>query len=239
VGLQIIGAGFGRTGTASLQRALEILGFGPCYHMFEIRKQPWRAPAWRHAVRDGTADWDATFAGYHSTVDWPACRFYKQLAEAYPEARVILTTRDAEGWHRSCMSTIYAVAQAMPWALRAVPVARHVRAMLFETIWDGTFDGRFDDAAHAQAIFEAHNDEVQRTIAPERLLVFEVEQGWQPLCRFLGVEVPDEPFPRLNEGAELEQLARTIRARVRVGTILGVAAAVGVIYGLLAHGFGG
>jgi len=236
--LQVIGAGFGRTGTASLQRALEILGFGPCYHMFEIRKQPGRAPAWRHAVRDGSADWDAIFAGYRSAVDWPACRFYKELAEAYPEARVILTVRDPEAWHRSCMSTIYAVSQAMPWAMRLVPVARHVRAMLFEAIWDGTFDGRFAEAAHARAIFEAHNEQVQRTVAPQRLLVFEVQQGWQPLCQFLGVEVPDEPFPQLNEGPELEQLARTIRARVRAGTVLGVVVAAALIARLLAQSIG-
>jgi hypothetical protein len=236
--LAVIGAGFGRTGTASLQRALEILGFGPCYHMFEIRRQPRRAPAWRHAVRDGTADWDAIFAGYRSAVDWPACRFYKELAAAYPEARVILTTRDAESWHGSCMSTIYAVAQAMPWLLKLVPVARHVRAMLFEAIWDGTFDGRFADAAHARAVFEAHNDEVRRTIPPERLLVFEVHEGWQPLCQFLGVDEPDEPFPQLNEGPELEQLARTIRARVRVATVVAGIVALAALYQVIAQQIG-
>jgi len=227
--LKVIGAGFGRTGTASLQRALEILGFGPCYHMYEIRRQPSRAPAWRHAMRRGTADWEAVFRGYNSAVDWPACRFYRQLADTYPEARVILTTRDPDSWHASCMRTIYAIAQAMPWTLELVPVGRHVRRMLFEVIWDGIFEGRFADKEHATAIFEAHNQEVVRSVPSERLLVFKVEQGWQPLCDFLGVDIPEQDFPRLNDAREVEELAQTIRRRVWVGHLAAGLSAVAAI----------
>ena len=227
--LKVIGAGFGRTGTASLQRALEILGLGPSYHMFEVRRQPWRARAWRLAVRDPKANWAAIFKGYQSTVDWPGCRFFAELADEYPEALVILTVREGSSWHRSCLRTIHALAGALPPLLNIVPIGRHIRLMLFEVIWDGTFDGRFDDEKHAVSIFEAHNQRVRDTIPAERLLEFEVGQGWEPLCRFLGVTVPDEPFPRLNEGGELESLAVAIRRRARMAyAALAVAALAGL-----------
>jgi hypothetical protein len=214
--LKVIGAGFGRTGTASLQRALEILGFGPCYHMFEVRNQPWRARAWRLAVRGKSSDWASIFEGFESTVDWPGCRFFAELADEYPQALVILTVREARSWHHSCLRTIHALARALPPLLQLVPIARQMRSMLFEVIWDGTFDGRFDDADHAIGVFEAHNQLVRDTIPAERLLEFEVTQGWQPLCEFLGVPIPEQPFPRLNEGNELEALAETIRKRARL-----------------------
>jgi hypothetical protein len=216
VTLKVIGAGFGRTGTASLQRALEILDLGPCYHMFDVRRQPWRAQAWRRATRNQRADWDAIFDGYQSTVDWPGCLFFEELAAEYPEALVILTVRDGPSWHQSCLRTIHAIAGALPPLLNLIPIARQIRRMLFEVIWDGTFDGRFTDTAHAIATFEAHNQRVRDTISPERLLELEIGEGWQPLCEFLSVPIPEQPFPRLNEGRELEALAATIRWRSRV-----------------------
>jgi len=182
VALKVIGAGFGRTGTASLQRALEILGFGPCYHMFEVRRQPWRARAWRLAVRGQTSDWASIFKGFQSTVDWPGCRFYKELADEYPQALVILTVRESHSWHDSCLRTIHALALALPPFLQLVPIGRQIRSMLFEVIWDGTFDGRFEDSKYAIGVFEDHNQQVRDTIPAQRLLEFEVTQGWQPLC---------------------------------------------------------
>jgi len=216
VTLKVIGAGFGRTGTASLQRALEILDLGPCYHMFDIRRQPWRARAWRLANRNQDTDWEAIFKGYEATVDWPGCRFFEELAREYPEALVILTVRDGASWHQSCLRTIHAIAEALPPLLSLVPVARHIRHMLFELIWNGTFDGRFTDADHAIATFEAHNQRVRDTIPAERLLEFEIGAGWKPLCDFLSVPIPEQPFPNLNEGKELESLAAAIRWRSRV-----------------------
>lgn len=188
--LSVIGAGLGRTGTLSLKLALEQLGFGPCYHMAEVFKLP-DAPAQWSAAADGRpVDWEVVFNGYRSTVDWPSARFYRDLADAYPEAKVILTERDPEAWFTSTQATIFNVALAegrpSPW-----------REMV-EKVVVGTFDGRIRDREHAIAVFNAHNAEVRRTITVERLLVYQVADGWAPLCAFLGVQPPDAPMPKVN-----------------------------------------
>jgi len=219
--LEVIGAGFGRTGTASLRRALEILGFGPCYHMFEIRRAPWRAAPWLQVVRGGQADWDRTFEGYRSAVDWPACSFYAELAETYPSARFILTQRPADRWYESTRETIYALSRAFPRWSAWLPVFRRVYALLEELIWTGTFDGRFEERAHAIATLNAHEASVIAALPTERLLVFEVSQGWSPLCAFLGVPEPNEPFPHLNERDEIARLVRWVYAgRILVPVLL-------------------
>ncbi len=192
--LQVIGTGFGRTGTASLKRALEILGFGPCYHMFEIRSAPWKARAWLRVTRGDAPDWPAIYQGYASAVDWPTCSFYAELAAACPQARFILTTRDSGRWYDSTRRTLYALWQAMPRWVAWLPLAGSIRALLGEHIWDGTFGGRFHERSEAVARYEAHQAAVIARLPEERLLVFSVEQGWGPLCAYLGVEVPDVRF---------------------------------------------
>ena len=107
--LSVIGAGFGRTGTMSLKLALDQLGFGPCYHMTEVFKNPKASGYWEAAADGKPIDWEEVFAGYRSTVDWPGATFYKQLADAYPEAKVILTERDAEAWFESTQATIFSL----------------------------------------------------------------------------------------------------------------------------------
>ena len=210
--LEVIGAGFGRTGTASLRRALEILGFGPCYHMFEIRRAPWRATAWLRVVRGGAADWEHIFDGYRSAVDWPTCSFYAELAATYPSARVILTQRPPERWYDSTRETIYALSRAFPRWSSGLPVFRHVYALLDGLIWEGTFNGRFEERAHAISTLNAHEANVIDAVPAERLLIFDVSQGWGPLCGFLQVPEPNEPFPHLNERAEIVRTVRWIRA---------------------------
>ncbi|MDP6935747.1 MAG: sulfotransferase, partial [Myxococcota bacterium] len=196
--LQVIGAGFGRTGTASLKRALEILGLGPCYHMFEIRRAPWKARAWLPVIRGGAPDWTGIYRGYASAVDWPTCSFHVQLAEAFPQARFVLTTRDPERWYQSTHRTLYALWQAMPGWVRWLPLVGSIHALIVEHIWDGTFEGRFGEQAEALSRYQAHQAAVVASLPEERLLVFGVEQGWEPLCSFLEVPVPDVPFPHLN-----------------------------------------
>lgn len=194
--LDIIGAGLGRTATRSLQVALEQLGYAPCHHMFEVNEHPEQATAFLQAAR---GDFDAMieFCGrYRAVVDWPAAAFWRPLAEAYPEAKVILSVRPAEGWHASVMATIYpssrAIMMARPEELGDVP------DMLDEVIWKGTFDGRFRRSEHAIGVYEAHNTEVIASLPPERLLVFEAGSGWEPICEFLGLDVPEAPYPRSN-----------------------------------------
>jgi hypothetical protein len=195
--LSIIGAGFGRTGTMSLKLALDQLGFGPCYHMIEVFKNP-KAPGYWEAAADGKpVDWEEVFAGYGSTVDWPGATFYKQLADAYPDAKVILTVREAEAWFASTQATIFSLHirddTEDPW-----------QRMVLKVIGD-LFDRQMTDKAKLIAVYKQHNEDVRRTIAPERLLVYDVAQGWEPLCRFLGVEVPSEPMPKVNSTDEFRR----------------------------------
>ena len=200
--MKVIGAGFGRTGTFSLKVALEELGCGPCYHMIEVFDKPRHVALWQAAADGRPVDWDELFAGYNAAVDWPACSFYAHLMRVYPEAKVLLTIRDPEAWYESVMNTIYPTSTGVAES----PDARAHLDMTKTLIWQGTFGGRFEDKQHALAVFEQHNQEVIETVPAERLLVYEVKEGWEPLCRFLGVPMPaGKPFPRLNDTAEFQR----------------------------------
>ncbi len=200
--IEVIGAGLGRTGTTSLKAALERLGFSKCYHMFEVIETPEDAALWQDALERKAAgeptDWSEPFSGYKATLDWPGCTFYRELMAAYPDAKVLLTTRDPESWYSSARETIYQSNQmeegALPPPMR--PFIRMVKSLL----WEHTFDGRFEDKAYAIEVFNSHIEEVKRTVPPEKLLVYSVKEGWEPLGEFLEVDVPnDEPFPHLND----------------------------------------
>jgi hypothetical protein len=220
--LKVIGVGFGRTGTMSLKVALETLGFGPCYHMIEVFENPEHVGFWEAAWRGEPVDWDAFFADYEATVDWPACTFYGELLKRNPDAKVLLSVRDSEKWYGSTRTTIYELGKITTGSCLSrvvfafvdlfVPGVFGIGRMGNEIIWEGTFDGRFEDKAHAIEVFERHNREVLRRIPEGQLLVYEVKQGWGPLCEFLGVEAPEEPFPRLNDTAEMRRRIRAIRA---------------------------
>jgi hypothetical protein len=196
-GLKIIGAGFGRTGTLSIKHALEALGFNPCYHMSELFDKPGVDAQWDAIVRGEPADWYTVFKGYQATVDWPACTFYKELIQAYPDAKVLLTVRDPEKWYESVINTIYQVSHQNPEHARSV----HGR-MVNTLIWQGTFDDRIEDKDYAIAVFLRHIEEVKQYVAAEKLLIYNVKEGWEPLCAFTGVEVPaGKPFPHDNDRA--------------------------------------
>jgi hypothetical protein len=196
-GLRVIGAGFGRTGTYSLKAALDSLGMGPTYHMTEVFAHPEHAPIWQAAAEGEDVDWDALLAGYHAAVDWPASAFFKQLMEHYPDAKVILTVRDPERWHESGRNTIFPGAEKSDE--EQTDEQRAWGAMADTVIWNGIFDGKVLEPEHAIDVFNRHIAMVKATVPPERLLLFEAKDGWEPLCAFLGVPVPDEPYPRLND----------------------------------------
>jgi hypothetical protein len=164
--LEIIGAGLGRTATRSLQMALEELGYAPCHHMFEINDHPEQATPFLQAARGDLGPMIEFCGRYRAVVDWPAAAFWRPLSEAYPEAKVILSVRPAEGWHASVLATIYpssrAIMMARPAELGDVP------DMLDEVIWKGTFDGRFRRKEHAIEVYEAHNAEVRAALPPDR-----------------------------------------------------------------------
>jgi hypothetical protein len=194
--LKVIGAGLGRTGTLSLKTALEQLGFGPCHHMFELAAHPETWDFWRRAYGGLARDWEEGFKGYLSAVDDPAASFWLELSQAYPDAKIILTVRDREQWFRSGQDT--ALSETMRSVIENAPPHMQPLFELFEPMgWDPRAP-RTHDRQAMLAWFEEHNQKVRRTIAPERLLVFDVSQGWAPLCRFLDVEVPAGSFPRVN-----------------------------------------
>jgi len=193
--LSVIGAGFGRTGTLSLKHALEAIGLGPCYHMVEVFKNPAAPNWWYEAALDPThADWERIFKGYNSTVDWPNATFYKELAAAYPAAKVILTERDPDDWFESTQATIFAEREGMD---PNAPFPRMIGKVIFEL-----FDGRMHDKDHLISVYKAHNAEVRTVIPADRLLVYHVADGWAPLCDFLGVPVPEGETPNVNSREE-------------------------------------
>lgn len=203
--MKVIGAGFGRTGTMSLKAALEQLGVGPCFHMIDLIRDPSPLPYWQAAAAGEDVDWREAMAGWESSVDWPGCSFWEQLLETWPDAPVLLSVRDPEAWYRSCTNSIHA---AKELALRGElegnsenPPSPEVLAMINDLIWNGTFDGRFLDKQHALDVFQRHVDAVRGRVPVDQLLIYEVGQGWEPLCEFLGVPVPEVPFPHLNDTA--------------------------------------
>lgn len=199
--LEVIGAGFGRTGTLSLKVALEQLGLGPCYHMLEVLGTKDRPQQWLDQVEGRPPGWDVIFDGYRATVDWPAAAYWRELAAHYPQARVILSLRDADEWYDSVMNTIYNAMR--PDLAEDAPEAIRVQlTMVRKLVAEGTFGGRIEDRAHAIDVFERHNRAVREAIPAERLLVYEPGDGWEPLCAFLERPVPDTAFPRLNDTAE-------------------------------------
>ncbi|MEL6663657.1 MAG: sulfotransferase family protein [Pseudomonadota bacterium] len=211
--LQVIGAGFGRTATASLKIALETLLGAPCYHMSEVLGQPGHVDLWLEAAA-GRPDWDAIFSGYAATVDFPASNYWRELAEAYPDAKVLLSLRDADRWYQSTQETIFSP------TLQALQADTKWGRMIKATI-DDHLGGRMNDRDALIRAFEAHNAAVRAAFADDRLLVFEARQGWGPLCAFLGVDVPDDPFPHVNSKEEFDAVFEMLRSPLGVQVMNG------------------
>ena len=211
--IQIVGAGFGRTGTLSLKNALEKIGYGPCYHMMEVFPRPEHVGMWHRLAMTGSMDWDLVFRDFRATVDWPGARWWREIAAHFPAAKVLLSVRDPEAWYKSMTDTIYQPMKSEVPAEAKVPdIVRKQNEMVRRAILADTFENRFEDKAHAIGVFKRHIEEVKKTIAPGRLLVFDVREGWEPLCRFLEVPVPRDPFPRLNDTASTNAMIKAMRA---------------------------
>ena len=196
--LKVIGAGIGRTGTYSLKLAINQLGLGPCHHMEEVLlDRQTQVPLWSAAVK-GQPDWEAIYRGYESAVDWPTAKFFRELNVVYPKAKFILTVRSPESCVQSFSHTIYkllaqrdeAPADTQAWL-----------AMGSRVIAETGFPDGLDTDGLTNA-FNAHNEAVKAAIPASRLLVYQVKEGWEPLCNFLDVACPNEPFPRTNDRSE-------------------------------------
>ncbi len=192
--LKVIGAGLGRTGTNSLRLALNILDIGPCHHMEEvIMNMPVQVPLWQAAV-DGHADWAAIFKGYASAVDWPTAAFYNELSKVYPDAKFILTVRSPESWVASFAGTIYKLVED------SAETPPHMQAWLKmgKAVLNKSGIASGLDETRLTKVFMAHNDAVKASIPASRLLVYEVKDGWEPLCKFVGLPVPADAYPKTN-----------------------------------------
>ena len=203
--LQVIGVGLGRTGTASLKVALEQLGFGGCYHFGEIGKNLSHAGQWLSAA-GGNPDWERIFEGFGAAVDYPVCNFWEELAEAYPEAKIILTVRDANNWFDSVYTTIFSP-MFIDWFKKGPSWEFFKNTVLRD------FGEKVHERNFMVPYFEQRNASIKQTISDERLLVYEVKQGWEPLCNFLGLPIPDEPFPRVNSREETERLVKMVSSQ--------------------------
>ena len=202
--MHVIGAGVGRTGTYSLKLAINRLGLGPCHHMEAvIQNMPAQVPLWSAAL-EGRADWGAIYKGFDSAVDWPTAAFFRELAAANPTTKFILTHREPETWADSFGETIY---KAMAMRHQAPPDRRAWLEMAYGVVARSGFPEGLDRDALIKG-FVAHNDAVKATIPASRLLVYQVRDGWEPLCAFLDVPVPDEPFPRTNDRLEFWERVR-------------------------------
>ncbi|MEO6695773.1 MAG: sulfotransferase family protein [Ignavibacteria bacterium] len=216
--LQVFGTGQGRTGTSSLKIALEYLGFGKCYHMYELLSNPEQIIYFEKAERGEDVDWDGLFKGYHSACDMPVIRYYKQILENYPDAKVIHTTRDPETWFKSISDTIFwavkpSVGRIVKMAIR-LPFSSALRKRLRVMKYNGgmveTFFGKdLKDKTKVIEHFNKYNYEILNTIPKEKLLVYDVKSGWEPLCKFLNVPISSIPFPKTNSTDEFVNTVKT------------------------------
>jgi Sulfotransferase domain len=204
--MRVIGAGLPRTGTLTQKLALEQLGLGPCYHWVNLIADLDQVELWHRAL-DGEVIWDEIFDGHSCSVDWPGGYFYRELADRYPEAKILLSVRDPQAWERSYRETIWTMCHGQSLmrllsdARREIdPRWRRYLELVDRMLWSG--EAPFAAGHSPQHLIQGmrrHNEQVTETIAPERLLVWEVGEGWQPLCEFLGVDVPAEPLPHAND----------------------------------------
>jgi hypothetical protein len=205
--VQVVGAGLGRTGTLSLKLALEQLLGAPCYHMMEVFGRPDDVAVWQRAVDAETIDWPAFFEGYEAVVDWPACAFWRQISDAFPDAPVLLSTRaSADAWFTSANDTIFGVARA-PEGDGAPLASAHRRMVL--SLWATTFTSDVLDPDVAERAYESHNEAVRSTIPAERLIDWQPGDGWEPIFSRLGLPVPDAPFPHANTTEDFRARRRT------------------------------
>ncbi len=196
--IQIIGAGFGRTGTHSLKVALERLLGGTCHHMIEVFPNPHQVPVWRDATTGSMPDWSEFLSGYSSIVDWPGAAFWPELAAAFPDVPVLLSTRSPESWWTSATNTIF---QGIGSAGRDDEWTQMARGVLARS---GITD--LADEAGCKAAFVANIERCRAEVAFDRLVEWTATDGWGPLCRALGVDVPAEPFPVTNTTEEFRAM---------------------------------
>jgi len=191
-------------------------------------ERPDHLEAWVEAfeqdnLQPETARW--LLEGFRAGVDWPLCCWHTQLATMYPQAKVLLTVRDPVAWFSSFSHITTSITRLLmqpPYSWFFDLVARKHVANLrkAETIEFGINGGmrKAVRAGKEQAVafFKDHTEQVKASVPPERLLVFDVKQGWEPLCTFLNLPLPNLPFPKINDRREVEALNFLLRGVIWV-----------------------
>lgn len=218
--IKIIGAGFPRTGTNTLRESLEKIGYVKTYHMKNLLTNPNNLHYWTTLKATGTTNWDELYKGYQATVDFPCYPWYKEHMKQYPDAKVILSLRPFEKWYTSFYSTIWQAQNpteseraAMGERVAADPRLRSVMQVMGfakQTITEDHFQGKFLDKEFMEKVFNEHNEEVKKYVPADKLLVFDVSEGWKPLCKFLDVEVPNEPLPHTNKREDFHEMVKEL-----------------------------
>lgn len=214
--IKIIGAGFPRTGTTTLKTCLETLGFKHVYHMKELLVNPHMLHYWKTLDATGDTDWDGLYKGYDATVDFPGYPWYKEHMKRYPDAKVILTVRDFDAWYKSVDSTVFRAGPQTPGEKikmmgklltngRARNVVKCIK-FFKKRFFAEELQGKFEDKAFAKKVWEDHLASVKATVPKEKLLVYDVRDGWGPLCKFLGVPEPSEALPHLNKKENFKEM---------------------------------
>ena len=234
--MRVIGVGLQRTGTTSLALALDELGYGPCYNIRTLNSEPHRVVDWIAAEEDPSlADWERIFGGFESAVGSPASAFWREIADAFGSAKVILTVRPAEGWYESASATLSEALAPQPAAVRLLAWQGLRRRGADDDLakanddfqqrtWEREVGGHFTDRDRAIAAFDKHVADVRAHIPAGRLLVYSVRDGWGPLCAFLGVSEPEEPFPRENDRATFRRRQQVALSQVLIPRVLALAA---------------
>ncbi|MEX1142053.1 MAG: sulfotransferase family protein [Thermoleophilaceae bacterium] len=209
--MKLIGVGFGRSGTMSLKGAIEQLGAKPCFHMIDLimgESKERDLAYWERIANGEQVDWHEVFDGWQATVDWPACRYWRELAEAFPDAPILLNHRDFDGFYKSCQNTILAIKKAAqageltPDPNREPPSPK-LFGVIEKLIWQGDFQGRFEDREWVRQMYHDRIETIKREIPSDRLILWELgKDGWGPIADALGVAAPDEPFPHLHDTNE-------------------------------------
>ncbi len=240
--LEIIGAGYGRTGTLSTFTALNELGF-KSYHMMEVimnKANKGHLDFWYEVANSQPGlqhNWERVFGGYRATVDNPGCCVWQELFEANPQAKVLLTLhpRGPEAWYKSTINTIYFTERMWQFKLLAmvVPMMRKMGVMSRKLIWERSHRKTMENQEAAIARYHQHIEEVKNTVPAEQLLIYSVDQGWEPLCNFLGVKTPDKEFPNVNDRKEVKKAIAGFTKGAYVIVAVGAALLAATIYGLI------
>lgn len=201
--LKIIGTGFGRTGTNSMRLALNELGFGPCHHMHEVIEKPLEVPYWLAAAKGQPVDWNQVFEGYNSCVDWPSAAYWRELAEFYPEAKILLTTRSEESWYKSITETIFKNMRDREG--KSLEDLDPFSEMIERMVTQNTFGGDITTKSHVIDVYNANIKATQDAFSDDRLLTYSIGDGWEPLCTWLDVPVPETPFPKTNSTKQFNE----------------------------------